>query len=60
MWNEVKYMVKIARAGSNEHKKLLEVQRAFEKAYREGAQSNTAGDSGVRHSLSKPNFTPEE
>ena len=51
VWNEIKYMVKIARAGSNEHKKLLEVQRAFEKAYREGAQNNTAGDSGVQYSL---------
>lgn len=60
VWNEVKYMVKIARAGSNEHKKLLEVQRAFEKAYQEAAQNtgkqsqeqkNTAEDGGVQYSL---------
>ena len=39
VWNEVKYMVKIARAGSNEAKKLLEVQKAFEEAYRNGGKS---------------------
>ena len=52
MWNEVKYMVKIARAGSNEHKKLLEVQRAFEKAYREGAtKANENNGKNVKYSL---------
>jgi hypothetical protein len=38
-WNEVKYMVKMARAGSNEAKKLLEVQKAFEEAYRAGGKT---------------------
>ena len=38
-WNEIKYMVKIARAGSNEAKKLLEVQKAFEEAYRNGGKT---------------------
>jgi hypothetical protein len=32
-------MVKIARAGSNEAKKLLEVQKAFEEAYRNGGKT---------------------
>ena len=58
VWNEIKYMVKIARAGSNEHKKLLEVQRAFEKAYQDAAKNNTAKDSGVHLSISKTSKIP--
>ena len=66
MWNEVKYMVKQATAGSNEKKKLLEVQKAFEDAYQEAAknagkqsqeQKNTAEDGGVRYSLSNQTGT---
>ena len=49
VWNEVKYMVKIARAGSNEAKKLLEVQKAFEDAYRAGGKT----PSDTKHSLSE-------
>ena len=47
-WNEVKYMVKIARAGSNEHKKLLEMQKAFEEVYRNGGKTPNE----AKHSLS--------
>ncbi|MBO5097076.1 MAG: hypothetical protein J6B96_02035 [Agathobacter sp.] len=35
LFEEIKYMCKIATAGSQEAKKLEEVKRAFEKAYRE-------------------------
>ena len=56
-WNEVKYMVKIARAGSNEAKKLLEVQKAFEEAYRNGGKdlgenANVKESIGAKYSLS--------
>lgn len=34
------------------------MQRAFEKAYREGAQNNTAGDSGVQLSIGKTSKIP--
>jgi hypothetical protein len=47
-WNKVKYMVKIARAGSDEAKKLLEVQKAFEDAYRNGGKTVAE----TKHSLS--------
>lgn len=48
VWNEVKYMVKIARAGSDQAKKLLEVQKAFEDAYRNGGKTVAE----TKHSLS--------
>ena len=48
VWNEIKYMVKIARAGSDEAKKLLEVQKAFEEAYRNGGKTVAE----TKHSLS--------
>lgn len=35
IYDEIKYMVKVATAGSKEEKQLLEVKRAFDKAYRE-------------------------
>jgi hypothetical protein len=48
IYDEIKYLVKTATAGSPEAKKLLEVQRVFEKAYR--AVKNTA-EGGVKYSL---------
>ena len=50
VFDEVKYLLKITTAGSKEARELEKVKRAFEKAYREGAQKNTA-DSGVMYSL---------
>ena len=54
VWNEVKYMAKMARAGSDEAKKLIQVQKAFEEAYRAvNAQENATVDSGAKLSISK-------
>ena len=43
VWNEIKYMAKIATAGSEQAKQLEKVKREFERAYREAqkAQSGT-------------------
>jgi hypothetical protein len=48
VWNEIKYMVKVARAGSDEAKKLIQVQKAFEEAYRNGGKTVAE----TKHSLS--------
>ena len=50
IYDEIKYLVKVATAGSKEAKRLAQVEREFEKVYRELAQKNTA-DSGVKYSL---------
>ena len=41
IYDEIKYMVKVATAGSKEEKQLLEVKRAFDKAYKESEKKNT-------------------
>ena len=50
LWDEVKYLCKIATAGSQEARELARVQKAFEDAYR--GQKNTA-DGGVKHSIER-------
>lgn len=52
VWNEVKYFVKISTAGSEEHGKLLEAQRAFERAYKNRSK-NPDGETttGTQYSL---------
>lgn len=52
VFDEVKYLLKIATAGSKEARELEKVKRAFEKAYQESATKNTA-DSGVKYSIRK-------
>lgn len=49
VWNEIKYMAKIATAGSEQAKQLEKVKREFERAWRE-KQKNTT-DSGSKYSL---------
>ena len=52
VWNEIKYMVKVARAGSDEAKKLIQVQKAFEEAYRSGGNTQSENSSGnIKYSL---------
>ena len=43
IYDEIKYLVKTATAGSKEAKQLMEVQRAFEKAYKEKPQKEFKG-----------------
>ena len=51
IWDEIKYLYKIATAGSKQARELEKVKRAFEKAYRESGQKNTAEKSGAKYSL---------
>lgn len=50
IYDEVKYLLKMATAGSKEARELEKVKRAFEKAYREGGKK-TAEDGGTQYSL---------
>jgi len=49
IYNEIKYMCKMATSGSAEEKKLLEIKKAFEKAYQEGGKAE--GD--TKYNISK-------
>ncbi len=46
-YDEIKYLLKTVLSGSREHKQLIRVQRAFEKAYKQGANAVD----GVKYSL---------
>ena len=50
IYDEIKYLAKVATAGSKEARELEKVKKAFEEAYR--ATKNTADDSGVKYKLS--------
>lgn len=54
IYDEIKYLCKVATAGSKEARQLEKVKRAFEEAYRADstAQKNTADNSGAKYSLS--------
>lgn len=49
IYEEIKYLYKLATAGSKEARELEKVKRAFDKAYKESANKNTA----VEYSLEK-------
>ena len=51
IYDEVKYLYKVATAGSKEARELEKVKKLFDEAYR-GETKNTA-DSGVKYALSK-------
>ena len=54
LWDEVKYLCKIATAGSQEARELARVQKAFEDAYREnGSQSVEKNSGNTKYSLEK-------
>lgn len=53
LYDEIKYLCKVATAGSKEARQLEKVKKTFAEVYRESnaAQKNTAENSGVRYSL---------
>lgn len=54
IYDEVKYLLKVATAGSKEARELEKVKRAFEKAYRESenaSQSEEISDSNTKYSI---------
>lgn len=52
LWDEVKYLYKIATAGSKEARQLEKVNRNFERAYREASKSGAKVE-GTKHSISE-------
>ena len=54
VWDEIKYMAKIATAGSEQAKQLERVKREFERIYRENVKgkNNTAENGSIRYKLS--------
>ncbi len=53
IFDEVKYLCKVATAGSKEARQLEKVKKTFEQIYRESTQAekNTTDESGVRYAL---------
>lgn len=55
IYNEIKYLYKVATAGSKEARELEKVKRAFEQAYKDSgtAQKNTTDKGDVKYSISE-------
>ncbi len=53
IFDEVKYLCRVATAGSKQARQLEKIKHTFEEVYKEGAkaQKNTAQEDGVRYSL---------
>lgn len=53
VFDEIKYLYKVATAGSKEARELEKIKKTFEKVYRETgqAQNNTAEGGGVQYSI---------
>ena len=52
VWDEIKYLYKVATAGSNEARELEKLKKAFEDAYREGGKKQ----SETKYSISDKNI----
>lgn len=57
LWDEVKYLYSVSKAGSEEAKKLLEVKRAFEKAYRSNGKNADFADEQMVSPVSEHDYT---
>ena len=57
IYDEVKYLLKVAAAGSKEARELEKVKRAFEKAYREGGKAQTDTKYALTESFTDSNGT---
>ena len=55
IYNEIKYLCKVATAGSKEARELEKVKKAFDNAWKENgtAQKNTTAKGGVKYSISE-------
>ena len=61
VYDEIKYLYKVATAGSKEARELEKVKKVFEKAYRENIQGKADTTNGsAMFSYSRPNFNKEE
>lgn len=52
IFEEIKYLIKTATAGSKQARELEKVKRVFEKAYKENGTANNV-ESGIKYSLAK-------
>lgn len=59
MYDEVKYLAKIATAGSTEARRIEKLKKVFAEAYRSTSVTNST-EAKTQHSYSKPNFTKDE
>lgn len=53
IFDEIKYLCKVATAGSKEARQLERVKKAFEKAYRETTAEKNTAEGGVRYSINE-------
>ena len=57
LFDEIKHLLKLVTAGSNEERQLINAKKLFEEVYREGAKRNSEGgrqlQEEVQHSLSE-------
>ena len=53
IFDEIKYLCKVATAGSKEARKLEAVKHEFEKIYRDAAAQKNTAESGVKYGISK-------
>lgn len=61
IYDEIKYLCKVATAGSEEARKLAKAKKVFDQAYRENLQGKAYTTEGEEtYSYSKPNFNKEE
>lgn len=61
LFDEVKYLTRVATAGSKVYRELAKLKNNFERAYREYGSSESNVDGGVQHSFySRPDFNKEE
>ena len=61
LFDEIKYLTRIATAGSKVYRELAKLKNNFERAYREYGSSESNVDGGVQHSFySRPDFNKEE
>ncbi len=58
LFDEIKYLCKVAKAGSKEARQLEKVKKAFEDAYRTETK-NPTGDGGVRYSIQEKAMTAD-
>lgn len=55
VWDEIKYLCKVATAGSKEARELARIEKMFGEAYRKsGEAKNTTPEGGVRYSITEP------
>jgi len=52
LWDEIKYLCKIATAGSQEARELARVEKTFAELYRMEGTKKSTGDGGVKYSIS--------